>query len=148
MIQHDDAIKWKHFSRNWSFGRAIHRSPVNSPHKGQWRGALMLALICVWIIDWVNNRAAGDLRRYRAHYDVIVMSLINRFPLWCGYIILSSILDVDISFRPHLSCGYTDPCGSVLTEPCNWDNCFIDIHLSRYAIPITMFNLFRISWLK
>ena len=22
---------------------------------------------------WVNNRDAGDLRRYRAHYDVIVM---------------------------------------------------------------------------
>ena len=22
---------------------------------------------------WVNNREAGDLRRYRAHYDVIVM---------------------------------------------------------------------------
>ena len=23
-----------------------HRSPVNSPHKGQWRGALMFSLIC------------------------------------------------------------------------------------------------------
>ena len=23
---------------------------------------------------WVNNREAGDLRRYRAHYDVIVMN--------------------------------------------------------------------------
>ena len=22
--------------------------------------------------DWVNNRDAGDLRRHRAHYDVIV----------------------------------------------------------------------------
>ena len=29
--------------------------------------------ICVWITGWVNNRAAGDLRRYRAHYYVIVM---------------------------------------------------------------------------
>ena len=47
--------------------------PVNSPHKGQWRGALMLSLICVWINDWGNNREAGDLRRYRTHYDVIVM---------------------------------------------------------------------------
>ena len=45
----------------------------NSPHKSQWRGALMLSLICVWINDWVNNREAGDLRRYSAHYDVIVM---------------------------------------------------------------------------
>ena len=29
--------------------------------------------ICVWINDWVNNREAGDVRRYRGHYDVIVM---------------------------------------------------------------------------
>ena len=28
--------------------RGIHRSPVNSPHKGQRRGALMFSLICVW----------------------------------------------------------------------------------------------------
>ena len=41
--------------------------------KGQWHGALMFSLICVWINDWVNNREAGDLRRYRAHYDVIVI---------------------------------------------------------------------------
>ena len=53
---HDNLIKWKHF-----------------PHKCQWRGALMFSLICVWINDWVNNRESGNLRRYRAHYDVIVM---------------------------------------------------------------------------
>ena len=47
--------------------------PVNSPHKGQWRGALVFSLICVWINGWVNNRDAGDLRRHRGHYDVIVM---------------------------------------------------------------------------
>ena len=38
-IDHDDVIKWKHFPRYWSFVRGIHRSPVNSPHKGQWRDA-------------------------------------------------------------------------------------------------------------
>ena len=38
---HDDVIKWKHFPRHWPFVRGIHRSPVNSPHKGQWHGALM-----------------------------------------------------------------------------------------------------------
>ena len=70
---HDDVIKWKHFPRYWPFVRGIHRSPVNSPHKGQWRGALMFTLICARINGWVNNREAGDLRRYRAHYDVIVM---------------------------------------------------------------------------
>ena len=38
---HDGVIKWKHFPRYWPFVRGIQRSPVNSPHKGQWRGALM-----------------------------------------------------------------------------------------------------------
>ena len=41
--------------------------------KGQWHGALMFSLICVWINGWVNNGEAGDLRRHRAHYDVTVM---------------------------------------------------------------------------
>ena len=61
------------FRVSWPFVRGIHRSPVNSPHKGQWRGALLFSLICVRKNHWVNNREAGDLRRYRAHYDVIVM---------------------------------------------------------------------------
>ena len=47
--------------------------PVNSPHKGQWLGALMFSLICAWIYDWVNDRETGDLRRHRGHYDVNVM---------------------------------------------------------------------------
>ena len=74
-IIHDDVIKWKHFSRCWPFVRGIHRSLANSPRKGQgqWRGALMFSLICTRINGWVNNREAGDLRRYRGHYDVIVM---------------------------------------------------------------------------
>ena len=70
---HDDVIKWKHFPPYWPFVRRIHRSPVNSPHKGQWGGPFIFSLICVWINGWVNNREAGDLRRYRAHYDVSVM---------------------------------------------------------------------------
>ena len=71
---YDDVIKWKYFPRYWPFVWRIHRFPVNSPHKGQWRGALMFSLICVWINDWVNNGEPGDLRGYRIHYDVTVMS--------------------------------------------------------------------------
>ena len=63
------------FPRYWPFVRGIHRFPMNSPHKGQWRGALMFSLICVWINGWVNNREADDLIRHRAHYYVIVMLL-------------------------------------------------------------------------
>ena len=70
---HDDVIKWKHFPRYWPFVRGIHRSPVKSPHKGQWRGAFVFSLICAWINRLVNDREAGDLRRYRPHFDVIVM---------------------------------------------------------------------------
>ena len=78
-ITHDDVIKWKHFLRYWLFVRGIHLSPVNSPHKGQWRGALMFSLPWVWISGWVNNREAGDLRRHRAHYDVTVMQQKNNY---------------------------------------------------------------------
>ena len=73
LSNHDDVIKWKYFPRYWPFVRGIHRSPVNSPHKGQWRGALMFSLICAWMNDWVNNRETGDSRRNRTHYDVTVM---------------------------------------------------------------------------
>ena len=68
---------WRHqmetFSASLAFCGGIHRSSVNSPHKGQWHEALMFSLICVWINGWVNNRETGDLRRHRSHYDVIVM---------------------------------------------------------------------------
>ena len=74
---HDGVIKWKYFPRYWPFVRGIHRSPVNSRHKGQWRGALMFSLIHACINGWVNNHEAGDLRRNCAHYDVIIM--------WCDH---------------------------------------------------------------
>ena len=34
------------------------------------------SLICAWIKGWVNNREAGVLIRHRAHYDVVVMSVL------------------------------------------------------------------------
>ena len=74
MVKHqDDVIKWKQFPRYWPFVSGIHRSPVDSPHKGQWRGALMVSLICAWTNGWANTRDAGDLRRHEDHYDVVAM---------------------------------------------------------------------------
>ena len=75
-IAHDDVIKWKNFPRYWPFVQGIQRSPVNSPHKGQWRRALMFSLINTRINGWVNNGEAGDLRRHHAHYDVTVMDIL------------------------------------------------------------------------
>ena len=43
---------WRHqretFFASLAFVRGIHLSPVNSPHKGQWRRALMFYFICAW----------------------------------------------------------------------------------------------------
>ena len=66
---HDDIIKWKFFPRYWPFVRGFpgHR----------W----ILPSICAWINGWVNNREAGDLQRYRAHYDVTVMMISKTFAL-------------------------------------------------------------------
>ena len=71
---HDPVIKWKYFLHYQSFVQGIHWSAVNSPHKGQWHGALMFSLVCSWINVWVNNWEAGDLRCHRVHYDVTVMN--------------------------------------------------------------------------
>ena len=69
-------FKWKYFPRHCPFARGLHWSPVNPPHKGQWHGSLMFSLICPCINGWVNNRKAGDWRRYCAQHDVIVMGFI------------------------------------------------------------------------
>ena len=75
---HGDAIKRKHFPRNWPFVRGIHRSPVDSPHKGQWLGALIFSLIYARTYGWVNNRDAGDLSRHRAHYNITLMQFSHK----------------------------------------------------------------------
>ena len=91
-VFHDDVIKWKHFPRYWTFVRGIHRSPVNSPHKGQWREALMFSLICAWVNGWVNTREAGDLRQHRTHYDATLMpNRINRGSLLALYLYIHLI---------------------------------------------------------
>ena len=60
---HDDVIKWKHFPRYWPFVRGIHRSPVNSPRKGQWRGALMFS--CKQWRRWWFETQSRSLWRHR-----------------------------------------------------------------------------------
>ena len=105
---HDDVIKWKHFLRYWLFVRGIHRSPVNSNHKGQWRGALMFYFICRWTNGWANHRDAGDLRRHRTHYGVTVMVDVrwrNNFRHWGAptrnIIYHTLALNVQIVWRQH-----------------------------------------------
>ena len=81
--------------------------------KGQWRGALMFSLICVWINGWVNNREAGDLRRHRGHYDVIVMKQLH----------LNTTLEDFISY--HRCCdALIDACVSNVKFPIRTNLCF------------------------
>ena len=92
LVNHDDIIKWQHFPRYWPFVRGNHRSP----HMGQWRGALMFSVIYVWINGGANNHEAGDLIRYRAHGDDIVMWVIsilhNCIRLYLWYILRCLII--------------------------------------------------------
>ena len=53
----NDVIKWKHFPRYWPFVRGIHQWPVDTQHKGQWRGALMFDLR-------LNKRLSKQSRRW------------------------------------------------------------------------------------
>ena len=84
---------WRHQMETFSALLAL--CAVNSPHKGQWRGALMFTLICARINDWVNNREAGDLRRHLDHYDVRVM------PCWCHHHSHQSGVGLYIVGRPR-----------------------------------------------
>ena len=70
--------------------------PVTGPLCGEFTGhqwiprtkandaELWCFFIIAWIYDWVNNREAADLRRHRAHYDVIVMLREYRFCTFCN----------------------------------------------------------------
>ena len=88
LSNHDDVIKWKPFSAILAI--CAGNSPFTGHRwipstKGQWRGALMFSLICVWINCWVNNHEAGYLRRYLAHYDVTVMIIGFVSPVTTSY---------------------------------------------------------------
>ena len=55
-------------------------SPVSGEFPAQRPVTRSFSLICVWINGWVNNAETGDdLRRHRAHYDVIVMMVIRAY---------------------------------------------------------------------
>ena len=114
-MSNDDVMKWNHFLRYWPSVLGNHRSPVNSPHKGQWRGALMFPLICAWINVWANNRETGDLRRHHAHYDAIAMylnhpqSVRNQLSLnlqRCNMVMARLTNEPELMCLMHFTCKY------------------------------------------
>ena len=66
--------------------------------KGRWRGALMYSMIA-WINAWINNRKAGDLRRNRAHYDVIVMWQLYKTCQKCVIMFAGLLLYFGVRYR-------------------------------------------------
>ena len=60
----------------------INRPPVNSSHRGQWRGALMFSSICAWINAKITNWEADYFRGHRTHYDVTVMAGVKLTCVW------------------------------------------------------------------
>ena len=48
------------------------------PHKGKWRGTIIFFFIRTWTNGGANDRNVGDLRRHRAHYDVLEMITLQR----------------------------------------------------------------------
>ena len=97
---HDDVIKWKHFLRYWPFVRGIHRSPVNSQHKGQWRRAWMFFFYLRLIKrlskqswGWCSETPSRSLWRHcndvhglgvMSCIIVVILSVVCRF-MWCVY---------------------------------------------------------------
>ena len=88
LIVHDAIIKWKHFPRYWTFVRGIPRSPVNSLHRGQRRGALMFSLICAWTNSWGHCGDACDFRRQRALWRHCNVADITKF--WPAQVTMES----------------------------------------------------------
>ena len=90
--------------QHWLIGPWEIRSPVNSPHKGQWLGTVMFSLICAWTDDWVNNRDAGAFRHHCAHYDVTVACnlkfLISKF-IWRINVLIIFYKNQVIATRYH-----------------------------------------------
>ena len=78
---HDDVIKWKHFPRYWPSSCAGN-SPVTGEFPSQ-RSVMRSYFLwsAPWINGWVSNREVGDLRRHRAHYDVILMDSSSGCPV-------------------------------------------------------------------
>ena len=99
------------FPRYWPFVRGIHRSPVNSTYKGQWRGALIFSLMYAWINSWVNNRfqcAFGYTRVGRAKVNqsktVQTQSNLNR---WLNYTINQKPLTLKKIYEYTLTWKYS-----------------------------------------
>ena len=53
----------------------VGNSPVTGEFPTQRPVTRSFDVSLIWLNAWVNNHEAGDLRRHRAHYDVIIIEI-------------------------------------------------------------------------
>ena len=108
-VTHDDVIKWKEFPCYWPFVRGIHRSPVNSRHKGQRCGALMFFCLRLnkqlskqWWGWWFETPSRPLWHHFNVYYSRVVklfrlryvlfyygLLLVHYIPICQGYLIFT-----------------------------------------------------------
>ena len=97
---------WRHKMETFSALLAL--CARNSPITGEFPAqravtrSFDISLIFAWINDWVNNREVGDSRPHRAHYDVIVMSVVSQHkgPVSTGIVLSMLFARLKIHLRP------------------------------------------------
>ena len=130
--EQDDVIKWKRFPRYWPFVREIHRSSVDSPHKGQWRGA--------WIFFFdlrLHDRLSKQSRRRWLWYYVTITKCARSiqasiFWFYSGYFGLPSNLWYKAHHIPKLKMFLASSC-----------SCLCPIQFSKVSS-----REWRCSWLQ
>ena len=110
---------WRHQMEPFSVLLAI--CARNSPVPGEFPAqrpvtrSFDVFFIYVWINGCVNNREAGDLRRHRAHYDVIVMLCMNTV-MWNMKIAIKDVIKGEMAWYTHMHM-YAWGILQVLTKP-------------------------------
>ena len=70
---HDDVIKWKHFPCYWPCVRGIHRSPVNSLYKGQWRGGALMFSVMIYASRYIHTNDANGVFAVKIETNILSM---------------------------------------------------------------------------
>ena len=121
-------------------------SPVDSPHRGQYRKASIF-FMCALTNGWVNNRNAGNLRRNDAHYGVTVMVQ----PKFLTQYIAMYAGDRQGKYKGHKWCqedGRNDVEVAEETRAPAQYKLIGDIHVRYGTAMVKMYISFRVGWVK
>ena len=102
MMSRDDVIKGKNFPCYWPFVRGMHRSPVNSPNKGQWRELWCLFDLC--LKKGLSKQSGGwwfetPSRPLLRHYNMSIAGAIGALFIYSRAIAISGLTLLYISLK-------------------------------------------------